>query len=110
MVFEALGLAGSEIPEVLEENIHVGQEVLHTLGKADGQMPLEDQSIGAKEGARDFVLVFLYKRFHGVFLLLERLVVQTFWEVETPFPVLFGCGCAALDSNLVDSAREAHEC
>jgi hypothetical protein len=39
--------------------------------------------------------VFLYKGVHGVFL-LERLVVQTFWEKKTPFPFLFGCGEAAL--------------
>ena len=87
-----------ELGEILDENVPMVQETFHGQGIAEGQVALEDHAIKTGQNSGDLVLVFLYKGVHGVFL-LERLVVQTFWEKKTPFPFLFGCGEAALGSS-----------
>ena len=89
------GLLLGNLRELFDENVLPAEEPFHAEGIAEGQIALDDHPIKTGQNSRDFILVLCYKRVHGVFL-PERLVVQPFWEEKTPFPLLFGCGEAAL--------------
>jgi hypothetical protein len=68
---------GAEILEIFEQDAAVGKKVLHALGVGNWQVTFKDQSIGAEQRSRDFVLVLVYKGVHGVFLVFSAVFGKT---------------------------------